>query len=122
MSDAPLQPPQAGPPLLLERDFTEEPLTLRMDAAGRTTGQPIDERRYGDFVLDAVMSLQEGDEHDGYGLFVRQSTENRYAAFVVSMAGAASVMILDEAPLQLAGGQIPASMTFHRGLGARNRL
>jgi hypothetical protein len=108
--------------VLLERTF-EEPLRLRDDGAGRVTGQPMDENRYGDLVLDAVLSLESGDEHDGYGLFIRQSSAERYAAFVVSPAGFASVMILDgAAPLQLAGGEIPDGITFNRGVGARNRI
>jgi hypothetical protein len=117
----PSAPPAGAPAVLLERVF-EEPLRLRDDGAGRVTGQPMDEGRYGDILFDAVLSLESGDEHDGYGLFVRQSTAERYAAFVVSPAGVASVMILDGAPLQLAGGEIPDGIQFNRGIGARNRI
>jgi hypothetical protein len=111
-----------APPVLLDRDFGEERLWVRGDPAGRVSGQPFSDDRYGDLVADAVISLEQGGDHDGYGLFVRQANDDRYAAFIVSPLGAASVMILDQAPLQLAGGQIPESIPFERGLGARNRI
>jgi hypothetical protein len=113
----------AGAPLVLaQRDFGAEPLRIRDDGAGAVTGEAIDDVRYGDLVLDAVLALEKGDDHDGYGLFVRQDNADRYAMFVVSPAGVASVMILDGAPLQLAGGPIPEGLEFRRGLGAPNRL
>jgi hypothetical protein len=115
----PDRPPADPPPVLIQRD---EPVRIAGDGSGAVTGQPIDEQRYGDLVLDAVLSLEQGDDHDGYGLFLRQENADRYAAFVVSPRGAASVLILDGAPLTLAGGDIPEQMEFHRGLGARNRL
>jgi hypothetical protein len=115
-------PPAGAPPVLAEREFAEEPLRIRDDGAGKVTGQPLDANRYGDLVLDAVITLEQGDEHDGYGLFVRQENADRYAAFIVSSAGVASVMILDGAPLQLAGGPIPDGIEFARGLRARNRI
>jgi hypothetical protein len=105
--------------VLVERD---EPLRIVGDGSGAVTGQPIDDNRYGDLVLDAVLCFEQGDDHDGYGLFLRQENPDRYAAFIVSPLGAASVMILDGAPLTLAGGDIPDGMEFHRGLGARNRI
>lgn len=124
MSEAPVpaRPPADPPPVLVERDFGDEPLRIAGDAAGAVKGQPIDDNRYGDLVLDAVLTLEKGDDHDGYGLFLRQDNADRYAAFIVSPLGAGSVMILDGAPLTLAGGQIPDEMEFHPGLGARNRL
>jgi hypothetical protein len=114
--------PAGAPRVLAQRDFGAEPLRIRDDGAGAVTGEAIDDVRYGDLVLDAVLTLERGDDHDGYGLFVRQSTADRYAAFVVSPLGAATIMLLDDAPLQVAGGQIPDSVPFNRGLGARNRL
>ena len=111
-----------APPVLAERDVGEEPLRLQGDNAGRVSGQPFSNERYADLVADATLSLERGGDHDGYGLFVRQSSDDRYAAFVVSPLGAASILILDQAPLQLAGGQIPDDVPFNRGLGARNRL
>lgn len=115
--------PAGAPPVLAERVFADAPLRIRDDGAGAVAGHPIDDARYGDLVLDAVLALEKGDDHDGYGLFVRQGNADRYAMFVVSPAGIASVMILDgAAPLQLAGGPIPEQLEFHRGLGARNRL
>jgi hypothetical protein len=119
----PDRPPGDPPPLLLERDFGEERLWLRGDTEGRVSGQAFADARYGDLIADAVLSLEQGSDHDGYGLFVRQSTADRYAAFVVSPLGAASILLLDDAvPLQVAGGQIPDELPFNRGLGARNRL
>jgi hypothetical protein len=115
----PDRPPADPPPVLVER---AEPVRVVASAAGAVTGQPIDENRYGDLVLDAVLTLEQGDDHDGYGLFLRQENDDRYAAFIVSPLGSASVMILDGAPLTLAGGEIPDGMEFQRGLGARNRL
>jgi hypothetical protein len=123
MSEAvPAAPPVEGGPVLLERRFEDEPLRVRDDGSGRVTGQPMDEGRYGDLLLDAVLALESGDDHDGYGLFVRQSSEERYAAFVVSPAGAASLLIVDGEPLRLAEGNIPEGIPFHRGVGARNRI
>ena len=121
-AEVPDRPPADPPPLLLEHDFGEERLTIEGDAEGRVSGQAFADARYGDLIVDAVLSLEQGSDHDGYGLFVRQATADRYAAFVVSPLGAASILLLDDAPLQLAGGQIPASVPFDRGLGARNRL
>ena len=118
----PAHPPSEPPPVLLEHDFGEERLWVRGDQQGRVSGQPFADERYADLVADAVLSLEQGSEHDGYGLFVRQSTADRYASFIVSPQGAASILLLDDAPLQVAGGQIPASVPFNRGLGARNRL
>jgi hypothetical protein len=118
----PDRPPADPPPLLLERDFGQERLWLRGEAEGHISGQAFADARYTDLIADAVLSLEEGTDHDGYGLFVRQSTADRYAAFVVSPLGAATIMLLDDAPLQVAGGQIPDSVPFNRGLGARNRL
>jgi hypothetical protein len=120
--DVPAAPPAEGGPVLLERRFEDEPLRLRDDGSGRVTGQPMDDARYGDLLLDAVVWLEEGDDHDGYGLFVRQSSPDRYAAFIVSPAGAASLLILDGEPLRLAEGNLPDEIPFHRGLGARNRI
>ena len=108
--------------MLFEHDFGEERLWVRGDAEGRVTGQPFADERYGDLVADAVLALEQGGDHDGYGLFVRQSGDDRYASFIVSPLGAASILLLDDAPLQVAGGQIPESVPFNRGLGARNRL
>ena len=118
----PDRPPADPPPLLLEHDFGEERLIIHGDAEGRVSGQAFANERYGDLTVDAVLSLEQGGDHDGYGLFVRQATDDRYAAFIVSPLGAASIMLLDDAPLQVAGGEIPADVPFNRGLGARNRL
>jgi len=118
----PDRPPAEAPPVLFEQDFGEERLWLRGDAQGRVTGQPFADARYADLVADAVVSLEQGGDHDGYGLFVRQSSADRYASFVVSPLGAASILLLDDAPLQVAGGDIPPDVPFNRGLGARNRL
>lgn len=124
MSAAPVpdRPPADPPPLLLEHDFGEERLMLNGDPEGRVSGQAFADERYADVTVDAVLSLEQGGDHDGYGLFVRQATADRYAAFIVSPLGAASIMLLDDAPLQVAGGEIPPSVAFNRGLGARNRL
>src|SRR5204863_5440549 len=84
-----------APPVLAERDVGEEPLRLQGDNAGRVSGQPFSNERYADLVADATLSLERGGDHDGYGLFVRQSSDDRYAAFVVSPLGAASILILD---------------------------
>jgi hypothetical protein len=118
----PDRPPADPPPVLLEHDFGEERLWVRSDAEGRVGGQPFADARYGDLVADAVLSLEQGGDHDGYGLFVRQSSDNRYASFIVSPLGVASILLLDDAPLQVAGGNIPPNVPFNRGLGARNRL
>jgi hypothetical protein len=118
----PAHPPSDPPPVLLEHDFGEERLWVRGDKEGAVRGQAFADARYGDVVLDAVLSLEQGSDHDGYGLFVRQSTADRYATFIVSPLGAASILLLDDAPLKVAGGQIPPSVPFNHGLGARNRL
>lgn len=121
-ADVPDRPPAGPPAVLLEQDFGQERLWVRGDAEGRVSGQAFADARFGDLIVDAVVSLEQGGDHDGYGIFVRQANADRYAAFIVSPLGAASVMILDEAPLQIAGGQIPEDVPFSRGLGERNRL
>jgi hypothetical protein len=121
-ADVPDRPPADPPPLLLEHDFGEERLIIQGDDEGRVSGQAFADARYGDLIVDAVLSLEQGSDHDGYGLFVRQATADRYAAFIASPTGAASIMLLDDAPLQVAGGEIPESFPFNRGLGARNRF
>jgi hypothetical protein len=118
----PDRPPADPPPLLLEHDFGEERLVIKGDPEGRVSGQAFADARYGDLIVDAVLSLEQGSDHDGYGLFVRQATADRYVAFIASPGGAASILLLDDAPLQVAGGEIPASVPFNRGLGARNRF
>jgi hypothetical protein len=120
--DVPARPPGEPPHVLLEHDFGDDRLWVRGDAEGRVSGQAFADARYEDLIADAVVSLEEGGDHDGYGLFVRQSTADRYAAFIVSPLGAASILLLDDAPLQVAGGDIPAEVPFNRGIGARNRL
>ena len=67
----PPHPPSEPPPVLLEHDFGEERLWLHGDQEGRVSGQPFGDERYADLVADAVLSLEQGSEHDGYGLFVR---------------------------------------------------
>jgi len=121
-AEVPDRPPAGPPPLLVEHDFGDERLVIEGDPDGRVSGRPFADARYGDLTVDSVLSLERGGDHDGYGLFVRQSTADRYAAFIVSPLGAASILLLDDAPLQVAGGQIPESVPFNRGVGARNRF
>jgi len=119
----PDRPPAGAPPVLLERIYAGERLRVAGDGSGAVGGQPFDDASFRDVVVDAVLSLESGEEGDGYGLFLRQGRPDRYVAVVLSPAGNASIMLLDGGePLRIAEGPLPGDFPFARGVGAANRL
>lgn len=133
----PDRPPVGSPAVLLVVDPAAEPdgerspvasvaggrLELRAGAPAATTGVPFAPVSFRDVVIDAVVALERGGGGDAYGLYLRQSAEQAYIAFVVTPEGRGAIMAVEDGTVRsLAEGDLPPDAPFARGVEAPNRL
>jgi len=110
-------------PLPSDAEVRDGRLHIRAPVPGRVAGAPFSPDPYRDVIVDAVVSLERGADNDAYGLFVRQTEEQTYLAFLVTPGGQGSlVMVAGGASSPIAGGPLPADAPFAPGTGAPNRL
>ncbi len=117
----------AAIPLPAGARFEAGQLRVGVEAPGTAAGLPLGDRTFGDAVVQAQLSLVEGDEGDCYGIFVRRPREGplagRFVAFAVGPAGRCLVQGFDGAvwrnvfDITLAEG-----MVYAPGLGDPNLL
>ncbi len=90
---------------------------------GSATGQPFNEMQLRDVILDAELGLVDGEDEDRYGLFFRQTGEERYVACTINGSGQLALGIVDGGPpLVIADARLNGEMRFQMGVGATNRL
>ena len=98
-------------------------LEITAGAPGAVAGYPIAADSFRDVVIDAVVSLDAGDDDVSCGLFFRQVAERSYLAFAVTPDGRCSLLAVEDGEARaLSAGVLPPEAPFARGLGAPNRL
>jgi hypothetical protein len=76
-----------------------------------------------DVILDAELGLIEGEDEDRYGLFFRQTGEERYVACTINGAGHLALGIVDGGPpLVVADARLDGEVRFQTGVGPTNRI
>jgi hypothetical protein len=117
------RPSPSEAPVLLDLDFTGDPLVVEASEPGSVTGQAFGEKGFRDCTIDAEIGLVEGGDEDRYGIFFRQGGSEQYVACTVSAAGHLSFGLVDGGPpLVVAGGPLGGEVPFKRGIGATNRI
>lgn len=120
---SPRPPADQAPRVLLDLDFGEDQLVVSTEQSGTATTQAFSADDFRDFTLQAEIGLVEGAARDRYGLFFRQSGEERYAACTINGLGHLSVGLVDNGPaLVVAEANLDELPAFQRGVGATNRL
>jgi hypothetical protein len=116
--------PAGVPPVLLDLDFTERGgLMVTSPKPGSATGQAFAEDVLADCVLDAELGLQDAQDEDRYGLFFRQTAEERYVACTVNGAGRLALGLVDGGPpLVIADARLNGEVRFQSGVGVTNRF
>ena len=114
----------AAPPVLFDLDFSNgKDFVVASPGPGSATGQAFAEEDVRDVILDAELGLVEGEEEDRYGLFFRQSAEERYVACTINGAGHLSVGVVDGGPpLVIVDARLDGDVRFQQGVGATNRV
>lgn len=114
---------ERAPRVLLDLDFSQDELSVNSDQSATATTQAFSSDDFRDFTLEAELGLLEGAERDRYGLYFRQSAEERYAACTINGLGHLSIGLVDNGPaLVVAEGTLDQVPGFQRGVGAINRL
>jgi hypothetical protein len=112
--------PGAAPAVLF--DLGDE-LVVTSPGPGSATGQPFNETQLRDVILDAELGLIDGEDEDRYGLFFRQTGEERYVACTVNGAGHLALGIVDGGPpLVVADARLNGEVRFQTGVGPTNRI
>ena len=136
---AAMPPPSGTPPILLNLDYAAEPpplpdvpgtdLTYDRGQLRLSIGQPdanqgiaADQTIFRDVIIQAQISLAEGDEDDLYGIFVRSPRPDLYYAFAISPAGHVVISRFDGRYDALVAGPLAPDMPFNMGLRQSNRL
>ena len=110
----------AAPPVLFELG---DELVVTSPGPGSATGQPFNEMQLRDVILDAELGLVDGEDEDRYGLFFRQTGEERYVACTINGAGQLALGIVDGGPpLVVADARLNGEVQFQMGVGVTNRL
>src|SRR5215468_5796628 len=134
-----MPPPSGAPPVLLSLDYAITPpdlpdvpganfgheggqLRLRADVPDSNQGIAADQTIFRDVIIQAQVSLVEGDEDDLYGIFVRSPRPDLYYAFAISPAGHVVVSRFDGSYDPLIAGPLAPDMPFEMGLRHPNRL
>ncbi|HEV7662383.1 MAG TPA: hypothetical protein VGQ62_02515 [Chloroflexota bacterium] len=132
-----MPPPTVAPPVLLSLDYatqqpglpelpqsvvayTEGALRIGTDVPDGNHGIAADQTVYRDVIIQAELSLAEGDDDDLYGLFVRSPSPDFYYTFAVSPSGHVVVSRYDGEHDPLVAGPLAAEMPFARGLRQTN--
>ena len=97
-------------------------LRLSADVPDSNQGIAADQTIFRDVIIQAQVSLVEGDEDDLYGIFVRSPRPDLYYAFAISPAGHVVVSRFDGSYDPLIAGPLAPDMPFEMGLRRANRL
>lgn len=94
--------------------------TVRTTPGEGVKGEALAGEPYADVVIEAELSLLEGDENDLFGLYVRQPTPERYLALVVSVGGRVLAIEKDAQVVARVDADLAPSVGFRHGLRTRN--
>lgn len=97
-------------------------MTVTTSPESGVAGQPLADAAIRDAVLAADLALIEGDDGDQFGFYVRQSTDERYLAITMSIAGRCLVIEKDAQVVARVDAPLNPDVPFRRGLGATNRF
>lgn len=127
------QPPDQPAPILFTRVFDDDAdqtlgpasiedgrLVVRAETPQMPVGQPFDPRPLRDVVVDASVELLAGAAGTTYGMYLRQSSEQRYVLWTVTGERRFRVGLLDGAYQPLHDGVIAEEIALHTD--APNRL
>jgi hypothetical protein len=134
-----MPPPSGVPPVFLSLDYAAAPPPLpdipgatfgyeggqlRLSATTPDANQGIaaDQTVFRDVIVEAQISLAEGNEDDLYGVFVRSPRPDLYYAFAISPAGQVVISRFDGKYDALVAGPLAPDMPFEMGLRRPNRL
>ncbi len=134
-----MPPPRGVPPTLLDLDYAASPpvlpelagaaytheggqLRLSLSAPDANQGVAADQTVFRDVIIQAQMSLAEGNEDDLYGIFVRSPRPDLYYAFAISPAGQVVISRFDGQFDPLVVGPLAPDMPFYMGLRRPNRF
>ena len=133
----PDRPPTALPPIVATRVLADEPdavladlarvesgrLLIAADSFHPVTGQALFPDRYRDVVLDVALALEEGGDEARYGVYMRQTGEQRYVVFGLSPVGRILIALVDAVDsFPLVDADLAPDMPFARGVGVKNRI
>ena len=128
-----LAPRTQPPPVLFTRVFADDAeqtlgpasiedgrLVVRAQEPALPVGQPFDPRPLRDVVIDASMELLEGAPGTTFGMYFRQSSEQRYVLWTVTRERRFRVGLLDGAYQPVHDGMLADDIPLHTD--APNRL
>ncbi|MBW3665443.1 MAG: hypothetical protein KY469_20300 [Actinobacteria bacterium] len=127
-----LEPPSQPPPVLFTRTFDDPDqqlgpasiedgrLVVRAQEPALPVGQPFDPRSLRDVVIEASMQLLEGAPGTTFGMYFRQSSEQRYVLWTVTGERRFRVGLLDGAYQPVHDGMLADDIPLHAD--APNRL
>jgi hypothetical protein len=129
-------PPSGTPPVLLTVDYAHDrPLSadpyasveggrLHVRAPGPRTfrGVAVAPQTFRDVLLDVELGVVSGAQDDLFGLFLRQSGEQRLVFWALSSTGRCVIGLADGSFTPLVDGPLAAGMAFDASAGGRNRL
>ena len=133
----PDRPPATMPPIVATRVLADEPdavlaerariesgrLVIAADGMNPVTGQALFPDRYRDVVLDVALGLEEGGDQARYGVYLRQTGEQRYVVFGISPVGRILIALVDAVDsFPLVDADLAPDMPFAQGVGALNRI
>ncbi len=133
----PDRPPTVMPPIVATRVVADEAdavvsdrarvesgrLVIDADSFHPVTGQALFPDRYRDVVLDVALALEEGGDQARYGVYLRQTGEQRYAVFGISPVGRILIALVDAVDsMPIVDADLAPDMPFARGVGAKNRI
>jgi len=133
----PDRPPATTPQIVATRVLADEPdavvadrarvesgrLVIVADGMNPVTGQALFLDRYRDVVLDVALGLEEGGDQARYGVYLRQTGEQRYVVFGISPVGRVLIALVDAVDsFPLVDADLAPDMPFARGVGALNRI
>ena len=128
-------PSSESPPVLLTLDYSDpqgastDPMArfedgqLKLRAPGPNTfrGLAADNRSYRDVILDTQISLTAGTPDDLFGVFVRQSSEQSFVFWGVTLGRRCLIGVADGTFTPVVNGQLAPDMKLG-GMGEPNRF
>ena len=117
----PEHPPTDFPPVRLTEQY-ETPFRLAAEGLGEVNGRAVSAQSFRDVILDARLSLTEGDENDLCGVFLRQTEDRRFVAWGMSPGRRCLVGAVDGGLRPLVDGPLAPDMAFAEGLGQPHRF